>query len=192
LILLTSVGRVGGDTAMQKLGLDAALVKPVRQSELYNCLITVLGVTPLEVGAALPAVPHATKEEGKGVRVLLAEDNAVNQKLALRLLSQMGYRADVAGNGIEAIQALERQPYDVVLMDVQMPAMDGFQTTAAIRALPDPAKSRVPIVAMTAHALPGYQERCLAAGMNGYLSKPLRSKVLIELVERLAESSAPA
>jgi CheY-like chemotaxis protein len=113
------------------------------------------------------------------LRILLAEDNAVNQKLALKLLSQMGYDADVAANGLEAVQAVERQPYDLVLMDVQMPEMDGLEATRRIVSQM-PAEDRPWIVAMTANAMDGDRERCLEAGMMGYVSKPIRVNELAD------------
>ena len=112
------------------------------------------------------------------LRILLAEDNAVNQKLALRLLEQMGYRADVASNGLEAVESLERQAYDVILMDMQMPEMDGLDATRAIRKLHNIAQPR--IVAMTANAMQGDRELCLAAGMDDYVSKPIRVPELVQ------------
>ena len=183
LILLTSVGRIGGDAAVQKLGLDAALVKPVRQSELYNCLITVLGVTPIEAGAAFQAVPHAAKEEGKGIRVLLAEDNVVNQQVAVFMLQARGYQVDVAGNGGEALEALARTAYDLVLMDCQMPEMDGFEATTAIRQR-EGSTRHTPIIALTAHALRGERDKCIAAGMDDYLAKPITPDVLYATLRR--------
>ena len=117
------------------------------------------------------------------LRILLAEDNAVNQKLALKLLSQMGYRADVAGNGLEAIQAIERQTYDLVLMDVQMPEMDGLEATRQICSR-WPRGERPHIVAMTANAMQGDRERCLEAGMDDYVSKPIRVEELISALDR--------
>ena len=112
------------------------------------------------------------------LRILLVEDNAVNQKLALRLLSRMGYRADVAANGLEAIDAVERQPYDLVLMDVQMPEMDGLEATRHI--LDRVEATRRPCVAMTANAMDGDREQCIEAGMQGYISKPIRVDALVE------------
>ena len=120
------------------------------------------------------------------LRILLAEDNVVNQKLALRLLQQMGYRADVARNGIEAIECVERQTYDVILMDVQMPEMDGLEATRRITAK-WPPDERPRIVAMTANAMQGDREMCIAAGMDDYLTKPIR---VDQLVEALNQASA--
>ena len=116
--------------------------------------------------------------------ILLAEDNAVNQKLALRLLAQMGYRADVAGNGLEAVQAVARQPYDVVLMDVQMPELDGLDATRQIRD-GQPAGGQPRIIAMTANAMQGDRELCLAAGMDDYVSKPVKLHEIAAAIRRL-------
>ena len=119
-----------------------------------------------------------------GRKILLAEDNVVNQKLAMRLLQQMGYRADLASNGIEAIEAIERQPYDVVLMDVQMPEMDGLEASRRLGQLrPDPAQ-RPWIIALTANAMQGDREMCLAAGMDDYISKPIKRAELLAAIER--------
>jgi CheY-like chemotaxis protein/HPt (histidine-containing phosphotransfer) domain-containing protein len=128
------------------------------------------------------------------LRILLAEDYVVNQKVALRLLAQMGYRADVAANGLEAIQALERQPYDVVLMDVQMPEMDGLEATRQICAR-WPVGERPRIIAMTTNAMQGDREMCLAAGMDDYVSKPIRVEELVQALARcrpVVQSEAPA
>jgi CheY-like chemotaxis protein len=124
------------------------------------------------------------------LRILLAEDNVVNQKLALRLLQQMGYRADVASNGIEAIECIERQPYDVVLMDVQMPELDGLEATRRIVARWPDARSRPRIVAMTANAMAGDREECLAAGMDDYVTKPIRVEALVQAL--IAAPARPA
>jgi CheY-like chemotaxis protein len=122
----------------------------------------------------------AQMAERHPLRILLAEDNVVNQKLALRLLQQMGYRADVAGNGIEAIECVARQPYDVVLMDVQMPEMDGLEASRRIVARWPDAAQRPRIIAMTANAMQGDREECLAAGMDDYVTKPIRVDALVQ------------
>src|SRR6185503_21222373 len=121
------------------------------------------------------------------LQVLLAEDNPVNQRLAASLLERRGHKVTIAANGREAVAAIERAPFDVVLMDVQMPEMGGFDATAAIRALEHGGESHVPIVAMTAHAMKGDRERCLDAGMDEYLTKPLDPRQLCALVEQMAD-----
>ena len=181
-VILSSIGlrdREGASVA-------AWLAKPVKPSALHDTLATVL----LGAVAATPAGPGPSKSsdappgERSPLRILLAEDNAVNQKLALRLLARLGYEADVAGDGLRAIEALERTPYDVVLMDVQMPELDGLSATRRIRARwPD---RRLPIVAMTANAMAGDREACLAAGMTDYISKPIRPAELAAALERAA------
>ncbi len=183
LVLFSSLGRkeVGDDEGLFK----AYLHKPLRQSQLFDTLITMLGAGHATVAAPPPIVTRT--DPGMAgrhpLRILLAEDNVVNQKLALRLLSQMGYRADLASNGIEAIESVERQAYDVILMDVQMPEMDGLQAAQAIttRWAP-PARPR--IVAMTANAMQGDREACLAAGMDDYITKPIRVEALVDALYR--------
>ena len=184
LVLFSSLGRA--ETAG---GLFAAtLTKPLRQSQLFDTLITLLAPGSVTHAAPAAAPPRIDSElaQRHPLRILLAEDNAVNQKLALRLLQRMGYRADVAGNGIEAIESLQRQAYDVVLMDVQMPEMDGLEATRRI-VQRWPVSGRPRIVAMTANAMQGDREACLAAGMDDYVTKPIR---VDELVAALARSSA--
>ena len=119
------------------------------------------------------------------LRLLLAEDNAINQKLALQMLRKMGYRADVAGNGLEVLEALERQPYDVVLMDVQMPELDGLETTRRIRTQGRTGFNQPRIIAMTAYAMAGDKEKFLEAGMNGYVAKPVGVEELMSAIESL-------
>jgi signal transduction histidine kinase/DNA-binding response OmpR family regulator len=180
LVLFTSLGRrEAGDTG----GLFTAyLNKPLRQSQLFDTLAG-LFVSPDEPKAHAMPARAANSPEGLAVthplRILLAEDNIVNQKLALRLLQQMGYRADLASNGIEAVDAVGRQAYDAVLMDVQMPEMDGLEASRQITAR-WPAGERPRIVAMTANAMQGDREMCLAAGMDDYLTKPIRVPQLVE------------
>ena len=140
------------------------------------------------MSAAAPSVAKPKIDAGMAqrhpLRILLAEDNVVNQKLALRLLQQMGYRADLASNGVEAIECIERQRYDVVLMDVQMPEMDGLEATRRITARWQPGE-RPRIVAMTANAMQGDREECLAAGMDDYVTKPIRVDALVEALNQV-------
>jgi PAS domain S-box-containing protein len=179
-VMLTSGGRVGDQVRCRELGVAAYLLKPVTQGDLLDAVARALHVT-LErppVKAPHPARPG----ESPGVRILLAEDNPVNQRLAVRLLEKQGHAVTIAANGREALAALERGPFDVVLMDVQMPEMDGFEATAAIREKERATGGHLPVVAMTAHALTGDRERCLAAGMDGYVSKPVRAEELARAI----------
>ncbi|HMJ80128.1 MAG TPA: response regulator, partial [Candidatus Dormibacteraeota bacterium] len=171
-VILSSVGHRDRDVAAD---VAAFLLKPVKPSALHDALVTVLlGREPAEAAAATDRSATAPQlGQRHPLRILLAEDNAVNRKLALRLLAQIGYEADVAANGLEAIEALRHRPYDVVLMDVQMPELDGLEATRRIRA-GEAARADVRIVAMTANALAGDREACLAAGMDDYVSKPIR------------------
>ena len=132
---------------------------------------------------------HSLREEGRPLRILLAEDNVVNQKLASRLLEKHGHNVVTAANGRQALERLENESFDLVLMDVQMPEIDGFEATATIRKKEEATGTHLPIVAMTAHAMQGDKERCLAAGMDGYLSKPLNVKELLAVVQSVLEKS---
>ena len=183
LVLFTSLGR-REDAADGATLFKATLAKPLRQSQLFDTLMTLL----VRESAPRPAAPaKPTMDPGMAarhpLRILLAEDNVVNQKLALRLLQQMGYRADLASNGIEAIESVERQVYDVVLMDVQMPEMDGLEAARRITAK-WPAQARPRIVAMTANAMQGDREECLAAGMDDYVTKPIRVDALVAALDQ--------
>jgi CheY-like chemotaxis protein len=161
------------------------LEKPVSQSALFNIVAEVLGIQEKAVTTSGPAGATASKTPSRSLRVLLAEDTPANQRLFTRILSKRGHAVQVARDGQQALEALGRGDYDVVLMDVQMPVMDGLATTRAIRNLPDRRKARVPIIALTAHALTGDADRCLGAGMDGYVSKPVNCEDLIERVEQL-------
>jgi CheY-like chemotaxis protein len=176
LIMLTSLGwRDPGDT----VNFSAFLTKPVKQSSLYNAIITALADLSPDTKRAAPveALFDSHLAERYPMKILLAEDNAVNQKLAIRVLGRMGYRVDVAGNGLEVLESLERQHYDLILMDVQMPEMDGLDATRFIRNKLPPTMQPC-IIAMTANAMQGDREMCLAAGMNDYVSKPIQVKEL--------------
>jgi CheY-like chemotaxis protein len=149
----------------------------------------VLWVPVVELGSAAPVTDRPVQKEKKQLRILLAEDNAVNQKIACQVLEKQGHHVTVAADGRQALSALDQAPFDVVLMDVQMPEMDGFETTGAIRARERGTGMHLPIIAMTAHAMQGDRERCIAAGMDNYISKPLEIKELIELLERFSEAA---
>jgi CheY-like chemotaxis protein len=184
LVLFSSLGRrEAGDT--DKL-FDAFLGKPIHQSQLFDTLVGLL-VHDAAPKAAAPAKSKLDPAMAARhpLRILLAEDNVVNQKLALRLLLQMGYRADIASNGIEAVECVGRQPYDVVLMDVQMPEMDGLEAARRITAKWS-AGERPRIVAMTANAMQGDREMCLEAGMDDYLTKPIRVERLVEALNLIS------
>jgi CheY-like chemotaxis protein len=186
LVLFSSLGRrEAGDTEAL---FDAYLAKPIRQSHLFDTLVGLLAKEPAApAAAATPAKPMFDAEMAARhpLRILLAEDNVVNQKLAMRLLQQMGYRADLASNGIEAVESVQRQGYDVVLMDVQMPELDGLDATRRICALLGDKRPR--IVAMTANAMQGDREMCLEAGMDDYLTKPIRVDRLVEVLNEVPE-----
>ena len=179
LVLFSSLGRREASDSV----FAATLAKPLRQSQLFDTLVSLLasdaGSAPRPAAAPVKPRIDAAMAERHPLRILLAEDNVVNQKLAMRLLQQMGYRADLASNGIEAIESVERQPYDVVLMDVQMPEMDGLEASRRITAKWKPHE-RPRIVAMTANAMQGDREECLAAGMDDYVTKPIRVDALVE------------
>jgi two-component system, sensor histidine kinase and response regulator len=190
IVMLTSIGQKGDAARCRELGISAYLVKPARQNELLETLCRVLRKSP-DVATPTLITRHTLREERSRVQILLAEDNAVNQTLAVRLLEKRGYAVTVAGDGRAAVAALEKRSFDLVLMDVQMPEMDGFQATAAIRAKEQPGDRRQPIIAMTAHALKGDQERCLAAGMDGYVTKPIRTADLFAAIESVLGKSKP-
>jgi CheY-like chemotaxis protein len=181
LVMLTSLGRTVG--APPEVSFAAYLTKPIKPSQLYDVLVGIFVGRPIHVREPA-ARPRFDPQMGQRhpLRILLAEDNVVNQKVALRILERLGYRADVAANGLEVLEALERQSYDVVLMDVQMPEMDGVETTHHI-VEQWPEERRPRIVAMTAHAMQGDRERYLEVGMDGYISKPVRVEDLVEALE---------
>ena len=198
LIVLTSMGHSLRSAELKQRGIEAYLVKPVKQSRLFDCLISQDrgGAKPGETAVAsdpfIPSTPIFSDidPECKKTRILLAEDNFINQKVALAQLSRLHYRADAVANGREVLEALDRIPYDLILMDCQMPEMDGYEATQAIRQrenganLPCKWNSPIRIIALTAHAMQGERERCLAAGMDDYLSKPLRPVELQAALER--------
>jgi CheY-like chemotaxis protein/HPt (histidine-containing phosphotransfer) domain-containing protein len=186
LIMLTSAGQTRDCERRRALGIAACLTKPVKQSELLRAIITTLSKS-LPVAARPLQAPHtAPIKKGKTMRILLAEDNIINQRLAVRLLEKQEHWVVVANNGREAIAALEREQFDLALMDVQMPEMSGLEATAKIREREHATGGHLPIIALTAYAMKGDRERCLEAGMDGYVSKPIRSA---ELFQAIAEAT---
>jgi CheY-like chemotaxis protein len=192
LVMLTSVGHWNEVRRMEGCSVDACLVKPIRQSQLLN-ILTLLWSKRISPSMAPPVESTATADKtslasafaGVNVRILVAEDNVVNQKVAVRMLQRMGLRADVAANGLEAVQMFGMVPYDLILMDCHMPELDGYEASRQIRRL-ETADRAVVIVAMTAEAMAGAREACLAAGMDDYISKPVRVQDLVTVLQKWA------
>jgi signal transduction histidine kinase/DNA-binding response OmpR family regulator len=190
LMMLSSGDRHGDVARCRELGVSAYLSKPVRQSELLNTILTVLATAdPTTATSSLPLRP-AFEKSPRSLRLLLAEDNTINQRLAVRLLEKRGHSVVVVNNGREAVAALAAQQFDLVLMDVEMPEMDGYEAAAVLRAKEQAAGGHIPIIAMTAHAMKGARETCLAAGMDSYVSKPLQAKALFDAIEGLVPAPA--
>jgi two-component system, sensor histidine kinase and response regulator len=190
ILMLTSLTHPADVARCQQLGVEAYLTKPVLPRELQAAVLRALSGPPgtqlEELSRVAPSPPAlGPAQSAESLRVLLAEDNIVNQKVVVRFLEKEGHSVVVARNGREALAALEREPFDLVLMDVQMPEMDGFEATAAIRAREASTGARVPILAMTAHAMRGDRERCLSAGMDGYVAKPVHKAELLEAMRSL-------
>ena len=185
IMMLTSGGQRGDAQRCEQLGIAAYLLKPVRQSELRDAIGRVLSASAMKERRAL-ITRYSLREQiggGKALKVLLAEDNLTNQKLAMRLLEKRNHSVTVVGNGRDALDALEKDTYDLVLMDMQMPEMDGFEATGILREKEKTTGLRQPVVAMTALAMNGDRERCIAVGMDGYLSKPIRPQELDDLLD---------
>jgi CheY-like chemotaxis protein len=183
LVMLTSGGQPGDVARCRELGIASYLMKPIKQSDLLRAIGSALRLTA-QVEPRTGLAP-AGRVNRRPLRVLLAEDNLVNQRLAVRLLEKAGHSSVIAGNGREALAALEREPFDLVLMDVEMPEMGGFEATGLIRRRERETGRHVPIIAMTAHALKGDRERCLAAGMDGYVAKPIHAEDLRRVIDAL-------
>jgi two-component system, sensor histidine kinase and response regulator len=189
-MMLTSAGHLGDAARCRELGVSAYLVKPVRPPELLEAICNALH-PPAETKAPL-VTNHTLRAARNRSRVLLAEDNAVNQTLAVRLLEKRGYAVSIANNGHQVLAALEKEDFDFILMDVQMPEMDGEDATIAIRQKERSSGKHIPIIAMTAHALKGDEERYLAAGMDAYISKPIRTNEMFATIEKCLARTADA
>ena len=195
LVMLTSAGQPEDVARCRRLGISAYLTKPVKQSELFDVIVTAIG-QPAEERPRAPKPVRGARRPQRNLRVLLAEDNQVNQLLAKRIFRKLGHHVTVVSNGREALSAVQAGHFDLVAMDVQMPEMDGLDATAAIRAWEKTGGTHTPIMAMTAHAMKGDRERCLAAGMDGYTSKPIRIGELERAIAQLvgpskSEASVP-
>ncbi len=186
IIMLTSAGVRGDAERCRKLNVAAYLTKPIKQSNLFDTIMLTLGKKS-SANREQELITKLAIEEGRPkLNILLAEDNIVNQHVAINLLNKRGYRVTVAENGRKAVDAFEKGSFDVVLMDMQMPEMSGYEATAAIREIEKTAGGHIPIIAMTAHAMKGDKEKCLEAGMDGYVSKPIHPKRLAEAIENMA------
>lgn len=182
LIMLSSAGNPEGSKRCRELGIEYCLIKPVKQSELLDSIIATLSVATADE-VKPPIADDESPANFSHLNILLAEDGLVNQKVAVNLLEQQGHKVTVANNGQEVLTALESELFDVVLMDVQMPEMDGFEATSIIREREKESGTHLPIIAMTAHAMKGDRERCLEAGMDGYIAKPIRAKDLYKTID---------
>ena len=196
LVILTSHGQLLSPTELRELGIDSCLIKPVKQSRLFDCMMDAMDlmaaqISPLKTVFPAPApLPSEVPLPLEKMRILLADDNATNRKVGLGQLHMLGYAAQAVANGLEAVRALEQGSYDIILMDCQMPELDGYEATQTIRRREQtldegcPWKVPVHIIAMTAHAMQGEREKCLAAGMDDYLTKPVRPPDLKAVLER--------
>jgi len=192
IMMLTSAGQRGDGARCRELGISAYLTKPIRQSDLLDAIITVLAKSPGKAEPVPLVTRHSLRENQRHLNILLAEDNAVNQTLAVRLLEKHGHTVVVTDNGREALAAFENSfpgEFDLLLMDVQMPEMDGFEVTAAIREREKTTLAHVPIMAMTANAMQGDREKCIRSGMDGYVAKPVQVEELLLEIERLVPST---
>lgn len=174
IMMLTSVGKRGDGKRCQNLNIGSYLMKPVTQSDLLDSLALIFDKEDTLKKSAELVTRHTLRERSPHLRILLAEDNLINQKLVIRILEKDGHKIEVANNGLEVLSLLKEKNYDVILMDIQMPEMDGYETTTHLRKF----DKKIPIIALTAHAMKGDREKCMAAGMNSYLSKPIKAEEL--------------
>ncbi|MFZ0448766.1 MAG: response regulator, partial [Desulfatiglandaceae bacterium] len=195
IIVLSSMGQKGDADRCKEVGISGYLPKPIKQSDLYDAILMTMGLPSEETPTVITR--HKVYEARKSFNILLAEDNLINQTLAIKLLEARGHRVALASNGKEAVKAYKKGDFDLILMDIQMPEMDGFEATRHIRALELKAQSsklkgkeskieRIPIVAMTAHAMTGDREKCLDAGMDDYVSKPINPETLYSVIYKVA------
>jgi two-component system sensor histidine kinase/response regulator len=189
-MMLSSAGQRGDAMRCRELGVAAYLTKPIQQSELLDAIVTALGTRAMNETSPSVVTRHSLRESRNHLEILLAEDNAVNQLVARRLLEKYGHSVTVANDGKKALEAMEEKRFDLVLMDIQMPEMNGFQATQAIREKEKVTGKRTPIVAMTAHTMKGDKEKCIAAGMDSYLTKPIRTEELLAVLDEIGSGKS--
>jgi CheY-like chemotaxis protein len=185
-MMISSSGLRGDAALCRKLGISAYLTKPIKQSLLLDAIMLTLGAMAKKQDERPLITGHSLRKPVRQLHILLAEDNPINKKMVERILQKNGQRIKTVSDGAEALAALRQESFDLVLMDVQMPNLDGFQATGAIRQEEETTGAHMPIIAMTAHAMKEDKERCLAAGMDDYISKPISAEVLLEVIHRLA------
>ncbi len=187
IMMLSSAGLRGDSAHCRELGLSAYLTKPVKPALLLDAIMLALGQAPEKRGETVLITRHTLTQVMTRYSILLVEDNIINQKLAVRILENRGHRVTISGNGAEALEALNKERFDVILMDVQMPVLDGIQATAEIRRREMQTGTHVPVIAMTAHAMAGDREKCIAAGMDDYVSKPLKPLDLLKTIQHTVD-----
>jgi len=189
IIMISSAGIRGDATLSRKLGISTYLTKPIKQSLLLDAIMVTLGTGTVKKDTTSLITRHTLRKTQRRFNILLAEDNVINQKMAVHILEKHGHKVKIASDGTEAIAALEGKAFDLILMDVQMPKMDGFKATGIIREKEKKSGSPgIPIIAMTAHAMKGDRERCIEAGMDEYISKPINAEKILEIIERTMRS----
>ena len=187
IVILASAGQKGDAEKCRNIGVDAYLTKPIQKQVLYNTFKQIIMKKP-DTDQSKLITRHSIRMSHLKLKVLLAEDNPINQKVAKRMLEKMGYEITVVDNGLDVLQAMGKDKFDLILMDVQMPKMDGFAATRKIRLAEKNVKQHIPIIALTAHAMKGDREKCLNAGMDGYVSKPIKFNELLEQIESFYEA----
>lgn len=183
-MMLTSGGIRGDAARCQQLGISAYLTKPVKHSELLDAIMLALGTVSRE-GEKTPLITrHKLRESRRRLNILLAEDNIINQKVATYILEKQGYQVTVVSDGIKALTEWKKKKFDLLLLDIQMPRLDGFEVLKRIREKEKQQRGHTPVIAMTAHAMKGDRKICLQAGMDNYISKPLKAEELIKTIEQ--------
>ncbi|MGC8660144.1 MAG: response regulator, partial [Desulfomonilaceae bacterium] len=188
IVMMCPGGKPDNFEELKTIGVSEYIVKPIKQSQLFDKLVSVLSSRHARKIVAVSAPDHFVPSVKRHLKILLAEDNPVNQRLTIRLLEKVGHAVRLAKSGKEALEAIAHEKFDAVLMDIQMPELDGLAATRIIREAEKDTASHIPIIALTAHAMAGDKEKCLKAGTDAYLSKPIRLQELVETIESLVHS----